>query len=598
MPRVPTYESQGPQPTIRQGEARQVITAEQASLPGRQMQEVGEAMGRVGSALGQYVLQRQNDLNEALGADALNQIEKLTQEGVTSYEALPGLNAIRNDTWGDQGPISFIGGELRGKADEIINRLNPAVQQYVRPRVDATLARAGDRLNRHFNTQSKAFEITTWETVEEQAQQAFIANPNDPEIAKESFQKIREANERLGRANGLDQKTIDLNAQKSSSEAVVAAYDGLLDSGNIPAAEKFLEQYKSWFEPEALVKAQNAQKNAGAVFYGRQDADQVLRDYPVIRDDNKARARDAALLAAATTNGVVDERRLDASRTVLNRNVNAAESDIAANDARSWERFLDLYQQDPDAALLYAERLPPRLRDNAVRHSRSGGQTTLTQQRAYREISAQPDFDPVNMNELQFAGLRPVIGEDNWSALAEQRQAGQRQQERVRVAMGNVTIDQTTLNYAMRELKIPSGQKLDFEISARRAVAAYIARTGQTPTDEEVSEIILQDFSAETQVGIRGVGVRPFRLFSAKQIEDAIEKGLVEVSSEDTRRLTQAAERIRANYLARAGRARNPDERQRLEDLAASYDVATNRAQVISRMYLQELSENAKFSSE
>jgi hypothetical protein len=592
MPRVPTYESQILQPTIRQGEARQVITSEQATLPGRQMQEVGETMGRVGSALGQYVLQRQNDLNEAQALDALNQIDGLAQEGLTSYESLQRLDAIQNKTWGDQDPVSFIGGKLRDQADEIINRLNPAVQRYVRPRVDVTLARTGNQLTRHFNAQNTAFQVEVNERRIEVETQNIIRYSEDESAVLEGVLAIRRAREIIGKVQGQDPETIRMNADNAISEAMATTHTGLLNSNNFPAAERFLERNQNLFRPEALVDARSTQRQAGAVFYGRQDADQVLRDIPVTRDDNKASDREAALLALATIDSVVDEDRLDAARTLLNRAVNAAQSDIAANDVRLQDELIALAATNPAEAL---RRLPTSglsvtaqeyVRSLARRTTGGAGETvqaTPEQYAAYNTFR-QSVTDLTVVTPRQLSDLRPQIGEELYGYLTQDIT----ETVRVRRLGESATIRVADLNSLMATLDIDSDDRAAFEVRARQLIGVEQARLGRELTDVEKRAAVLSGFGTNPTVT-----VGPTNWFGGGQrrqlglLSDE-ERAQVVVPSQDRRRITLAINQAYQEFQTAIQNERDPESRQRLQEQAEQYNLQTNPG-LVTRAYIREL---------
>ena len=592
MPRVPTYESQGLQPTIRQGEARQVITTEQATLPGRQLQEVGETMGRVGSALGQYVLQRQNDLNEAQAVDALNQIDGLAQEGLTSYESLQRLDAIQNKTWGDQDPVSFIGGKLRDQADEIINRLNPAVQRYVRPRVDVTLARTGNQLTRHFNAQNTAFQVEVNERRIEVETQNIIRYSEDESAVLEGVLAIRRAREIIGKVQGQDPETIRMNADNAISEAMATTHTGLLNSNNFPAAERFLERNQNLFRPEALVDARSTQRQAGAVFYGRQDADQVLRDIPVTRDDNKASDREAALLALATIDSVVDEDRLDAARTLLNRAVNAAQSDIAANDVRLQDELIALATTNPAEAL---RRLPTSglpvstqeyIRSQARRTTGGAGETvqaTPEQYAAYNTFR-QSVTDLTVVTPRQLRDLRPQIGEELYGYLTQDITEA----VRVRRLGESATIRVADLNSLMATLDIDSDDRAAFEVRARQLIGVEQARLGRELTDVEKRAAVLSGFGSNPTVT-----VGPTNLFGGGQrrqlgLLSEEERAQVVVPSRDRRRIEAAINGVYQDFQTAIRNERDPESRQRLEEEAEIYNVQTNPG-LVTQAYIREL---------
>jgi hypothetical protein len=553
------------------------------------MQEVGEAMGRVGSALGQYVLQRQNDLNEAQALDAFNQAERITQERVNEYEALSSLNAIRDSRFGEEGPISYYTSELSRAYNDITGGLNANVQERLRPRLFALQTRASDQLNRHFNAQSTAFETETYETSRAQAQQTMIASPDNPEVVSESIARIVTATNRLGAMQGQDPETISLNTRNAISEAIATTHAGLLDSNNIPAAERFLEQYQSQFQPDALVEARSTQRQAGAVFYGRQIADQILRDIPVTRDDNRARDRDAAALAAATIDGVVDEDRLDAARTLLNRAVSAAESDIAANDVRLQDELIALAATNPAEAL---RRLPTSglsvtaqeyIRSQARRTTGEAAQPSQEQYDAYLNfVKSIPDLTTVTPQQLN--ELRSQIGETWYGYLREDITEA----VRIRRLGESATIRAADRDSLMTTLDIDPDDRAAFEVRARQLIGVEQARLGRELTDAEKRAAVLSGFGTNPTVT-----VGPTNLFGGGQrrqlgLLSEEERAQVVVPSRDRRRIEAAINGVYQDFQTAIRNERDPESRQRLEEEAEIYNVQTNPG-LVTQAYIREL---------
>jgi hypothetical protein len=553
------------------------------------MQEVGEAMGRVGSALGQYVLQRQNDLNEAQALDAFNQAERITQERVNEYEALSSLNAIRDSRFGEEGPISYYTSELSRAYSDITGGLNANVQERLRPRLFALQTRASDQLNRHFNAQSTAFETETYETSRAQAQQTMIASPDNPEVVSESIARIVTATNRLGAMQGQDPETISLNTRNAISEAIATTHAGLLDSNNIPAAERFLEQYQSQFQPDALVEARSTQRQAGAVFYGRQIADQILRDIPVTRDDNRARDREAAALAAATRDGIVDEDLLDVARTLLNRGVSAAESDIAANDVRLQDELIALAATNPAEAL---RRLPTSglsvtaqeyIRSQARRTTGEAAQPSREQYDAYLNfVESIPDLTTVTPQQLN--ELRSQIGETWYGYLREDITEA----VRIRRLGESATIRAADRDSLMTTLDIDPDDRAAFEVRARQLIGVEQARLGRELTDAEKRAAVLSGFGTNPTVT-----VGPTNLFGGGQrrqlgLLSEEERAQVVVPSRDRRRIEAAINGVYQDFQTAIRNERDPESRQRLEEEAEIYNVQTNPG-LVTQAYIREL---------
>ena len=486
MPRVPTYESQILQPTIRQGEARQVITSEQATLPGRQMQEAGEAMGRVGSALGQYVLQRQNDLNEAQALDAFNQAERITQERVNEYEALSSLNAIRDSRFGEEGPISYYTSELSRAYSDITGGLNANVQERLRPRLFALQTQASDQLNRHFNAQSTAFETETYETSRAQAQQAMIASPDNPEVVSESIARIVTATNRLGAMQGQDPETISLNTRNAISEAIATTHAGLLDSNNIPAAERFLEQYQSQFQPDALVEARNNQQRAGAEFYGNRDAETAATRFPWQENFNQQSEVDAFLREQATVDGVLDRNRYNVARIEFDRYLGRSQDDFSATRNTALQNTYRRMQTNVSAAIAHSDfNLLSPTQQAAIRNMRGYASPEQRQENSTALLSSDNYEDRLSdMTRDEVAALQDQLPAVEYSQIVNDWNAVQQTQLR---SVSLTGAPRTALREALTMLGLPtSGDEYTTIQSRMRYLLGeeQIRRGGEIPQSE------------------------------------------------------------------------------------------------------------------
>jgi hypothetical protein len=494
MPRVPTYESQILQPTIRQGEARQVITTEQATLPGRQLQEVGETMGRVGSALGQYVLQRQNDLNEAQAVDALNQIDGLAQEGLTSYESLQRLDAIQNKTWGDQDPVSFIGGKLRDQADEIINRLNPAVQRYVRPRVDVTLARTGNQLTRHFNAQNTAFQVEVNERRIEVETQNIIRYSEDESAVLEGVLAIRRAREIIGKVQGQDPETIRINADNAISEAMATTHTGLLNSNNFPAAERFLERNQNLFRPEALMDARNNQQRVGAEFYGGRDAQAAQTRFPWRENFSQQSEVDAFLREQAMVDGVLDRNRYNVARIEFDRYLGRSQDDFSATRSAALQRTYSRMQTSVSAAIAHSDfNLLSPTQQAAIRNMRPRASSEQRLENATTLLSSTDYVERLSeMTREEVAALEDQLPPQQYSQIVADWNSNELARLRSVPLTGST---RTALREALTRLGLPTSGDEYTTIQSR---ARYLLGEEQARREREIPPSELESFFIST----------------------------------------------------------------------------------------------------
>ena len=100
MARVPKADNFQVLPGVRQGQARAVLSPEQAAAPGRRMMAQGQQMMQVGGALADYAQKQQEKLNTAQAQDALRQAERqalglrLQMEEIKGAQAAQGIDGM------------------------------------------------------------------------------------------------------------------------------------------------------------------------------------------------------------------------------------------------------------------------------------------------------------------------------------------------------------------------------------------------------------------------------------------------------------------------------------------------------------------------
>jgi hypothetical protein len=288
----------------------------------------------------------------------------------------------------------------------------------------------------------------------------------------------------------------------------------------------------------------------------------------------------------------VDEDLLDVARTLLNRGVSAAESDIAANDVRLQDELIALATTNPAEAL---RRLPTSglpvstqeyIRSQARRTTGGAGETvqaTPEQYAAYNTFR-QSVTDLTVITPRQLRDLRPQIGEELYGYLTQDITEA----VRVRRLGESATIRAADRDSLMTTLDIDPDDRAAFEVRARQLIGVEQARLGRELTDAEKRAAVLSGFGSNPTVT-----VGPTNLFGGGQrrqlgLLSEEERAQVVVPSRDRRRIEAAINEVYQDFQTAIRNERDPESRQRLEEEAEIYNVQTNPG-FVTQAYIREL---------
>lgn len=501
MPRVPTYDTQPLQPTIRQGEARAPLSVEQAAMPGRQIQEAGEAMGRIGSALGQYVLQRQNELNDTLADDAVNTVELRLNELQSSYQERQGINAIKDPkAFNNSDPIDFNRSERDRIIGEVTAEMSPAVLQRVQSQLFRLSTRFDDRITSHYNAQTRAYQEATNLATIAQAQQSIMRDPTPDNVTYQTG-RMQSARTQLASRQGLPPETIAIQNEEDRTAAYNGVVLGMLQNNNPRAARDFLASYGDNMQPEARAGAQEQVRRAMATVLGRENAQEAMA---------LPEGRRSAFLQdqARTESGEIDEDQLRASRSILNTLESEERQRIAVAEAARIRNLLSLGPSVINSPLFLT--LNDDDRNTVLRNIEAGPNPTAENQRAWFNLAQDETLYSNNLQsvrseeQLEATYLLP-LGRfyyntllDDWRELQPQL-ATRRAAE---AALGFPTISggrRTALEEAATHLNLPSDGE-DFVGIFPRAQALLAdaqVRSGRELTHPEMVDLFVVELARQ-----------------------------------------------------------------------------------------------------
>jgi hypothetical protein len=316
--------------------------------------------------------------------------------------------------------------------------------------------------------------------------QNIIRYSEDESAVLESVLAIRRAREIIGKVQGQDPETIRMNADNAISEAMATTHTGLLNSNNIPASERFLEQYQSRFQPEALVAARNNQQRAGAEFYGNRDAETAATRFPWRENFNQQSEVDAFLREQATVDGVLDRDRYSVARIEFDRYLGRSQDDFSATRNTALQNTYRRMQTNVSAAIAHSDfNLLSPTQQAAIRNMRGYASPEQRQENSTALLSSDNYEDRLSdMTRDEVAALQDQLPAVEYSQIVNDWNAVQQTQLR---SVSLTGAPRTALREALTMLGLPtSGDEYTTIQSRMRYLLGeeQIRRGGEIPQSE------------------------------------------------------------------------------------------------------------------
>lgn len=269
MPRVPTYDNFQVDPTnlpnvqVRPVGARfdAPFTAEQATLPGRQLQQFGQGLTQAGAGLNKVVLDEFEQANQTRVNEAVSQAAKvrlnLTFDPKEGFVNLKGENALKRP--GDKSLDQEYGEKFQARVDEIAKGLGNDQQRLrFRQQVDQLSLQFQSSLNQHiareFNTYQDSVDDGTIRTGQEQMALAW----GDPNAIRQATDAVRAAVVNKTSRYGLSGKAAEAALTEALSPGHAAVIAAAVDAGNIEYARQYLKDNTAELNPQARLQMTKA----------------------------------------------------------------------------------------------------------------------------------------------------------------------------------------------------------------------------------------------------------------------------------------------------------------------------------------------------
>jgi hypothetical protein len=265
MPRVPTYDnfqvqqSNLPNVQVRPSGARfdAPFSAEQATLPGRQLQSFGQQLSQSGAAFARVAADEMETANQVRVNDATNKAYKarleLTFSPTDGFVNLKGENALRRPN--DQSLDQEYGDKLQKQLDTISQGLgNDSQRAKFKQQADQLSLQFRSSLNQHiakeFNDYQDSVDNGTIRTGQEQMALAW----SDPNAVKQAQDAVRAAVANKGMRLGISGAALEAATVEALSPGHAAVIASAVDAGNTGYAKEYMKQVNAELSPQARLQ--------------------------------------------------------------------------------------------------------------------------------------------------------------------------------------------------------------------------------------------------------------------------------------------------------------------------------------------------------
>lgn len=248
MPRVPVVSG----PSITSGVQpsagfRSPLSVQDATLPGRMLQDAGRATLNAGGQLGQIALAEQQEANAARVTEAENALMEHELDltfGQDGWSNQRGRAALERDS--GQPLAMEYGQKYNDKISELTAGLaNDRQRELFRQRAQQRSVRFGESLARHTDREFQAYSVSQYDGSTQLLLQQGAAYWNEPVRMEESAQMIRANVAQKGRLLGKSALEIEAESAGLVSSMHKMAVQTALEQGNAAYAGQYLDRYGS-----------------------------------------------------------------------------------------------------------------------------------------------------------------------------------------------------------------------------------------------------------------------------------------------------------------------------------------------------------------
>lgn len=489
MPRVPIYDNFQVDPTnlpnvqLRPAGARfdAPFTGEQATLPGRQLQQFGQGMTQAGAGIAKVVQEEFEQANQVRVNDAVSQAVKarleLTFNPQEGFVNLKGENALKRP--GDKSLDQEYGEKFQSRVDAIAKGLgNDAQRLKFKQQVDQISLQFQSSLNQHiareFNTYQDSVDDGTIRTGQEQMALAW----GNPAAIKQAQDAVRAAVVNKTGRYGLSGKSAEAALVEALSPGHAAVISAAVDAGSIEYARQYLKDNTTELTPQARLQLTKA-VDVGDFEKRTQDAAGDL--WAKFNGDIKGALAEARTRFSGKDEDAIVTRlkTLDAEKEALTKRSQAQAQDTA------WDIFNRTGSLAKIPATVQAAMDPQHwaaLKNTA--RVQAEGQTVKTDPNIYYALTLASATDP-NFKGEDLRKYADKLSPTDFKHFVDLQGKANKPGEGEQIA--TVTQQKDSI---VKALELKGSDVGLFHQAADRALVAEQARLGRAPTFEERQRIL------------------------------------------------------------------------------------------------------------
>lgn len=269
MPKVPTYDNfqvdpqNLPNVQIRPAGVRFDTnwTQEQATLPGRTMQQFGQAMTQAGTAMSKMVADELEQANTVRVNDAMNKAAKarleLTFNPEYGFVNIKGENALKRPD--DKSLDQEYTEKFQMQIDEIGKNLgNDAQRIKFKAQSDQLVSQFQGSLSQHIAKEYDTYQNSVDDGVIRTGREQMALAWGDPNAISQARESVMAAVYARGTRAGLSAKAIEAAQIEAVSPGHAAVITAAVDAGNVDYAKEYLKQHNAELSLEHRLRVTKA----------------------------------------------------------------------------------------------------------------------------------------------------------------------------------------------------------------------------------------------------------------------------------------------------------------------------------------------------
>lgn len=254
MPIVPKPENFSVMPQVSSGGGfRNPMSEGMATLPGQQIQAMGDAMQKSAAEIGRIYAQIEADANATRVQAAKTKMVTLlndltTNAGHSGYADKVGKDALP-EAYGGKSAAEFYGSQGDAGIEDIVKRdlTNDAQRNAFLGWAAPALHTFIGNVEAHSAKQIGPYKDSLDDATAATAGNTIITQSNDPEAVGESLANMAGAIASKAARAGMAPEWAQIEIQKQQSQSLAAVVGGLIDTGRVKDAADFRARYNDYF---------------------------------------------------------------------------------------------------------------------------------------------------------------------------------------------------------------------------------------------------------------------------------------------------------------------------------------------------------------